>query len=237
MMHANNSKPTKKSLCRLLKQYNSHAAEIHTSELEVTYHLHNAIDTYKKLFYKLSQLSKDIQIKEYVNIHYDNDVRITKQFYNGVNLNKDIVMIKKQLSKPIKVKVPNNDILKYYNIKLNAEKLVDSSRDLRIRLRTIKHVSLKLRLVFILDDSYKFKVEMDLIKNIDIMNGDNIKDIKDNISKNIQYSTIAMLNHRLIVPSTYSLFDDLILETEFIKNEINDNDILKSIEFIKNILS
>ena len=69
-------------------------------EFEITYHLYKNINAYKNIFNKLKDISENISIIENIDIYYDNNIRLTKQFKNGNNVNKDIIIKKKSILKP-----------------------------------------------------------------------------------------------------------------------------------------
>ena len=119
-------------------------------EFEITYHLNKSINLFKTLFNKLENLSDNITIIEHIDIYYDNNVRLTKQFNGGKNLDKDIKIKKKSIFKPIKLEEIIHNI-KFINIKLNEEqniKIVGSSN--------IKKIRIKLRLKFSIKNNKKF---------------------------------------------------------------------------------
>jgi hypothetical protein len=60
-------------------------------EFEITYHLNKSINLFKTLFTKLENLSDNITIIEHIDIYYDNNARLTKQFKDGKNIDKDIM--------------------------------------------------------------------------------------------------------------------------------------------------
>jgi accessory colonization factor AcfC len=66
-------------------------------ELEVTYHLIKSVSVYKEIYKKLKDLSKEVTINQNIDIYYDNDLRLTKTFVNGINTNTDIIIKKKSL--------------------------------------------------------------------------------------------------------------------------------------------
>lgn len=201
-------------------------------ELEISFHLVKNKDLYKKIFNKLKSLSSTIIIHEYINIYYDNNVRLTKQFKDGNNLNKDIYLQKKTLSKTYNGK-SNSSFIKKYNIKLKLEELLSESEFKKLRLNEIKLINIKLRLSFLLKEKdSNFRIDLDLIHNVNLKQN-NLKDLKNRIFKPYQLSNITEeLN--------YDLFDELILETEFLNKEFielqldNDN-IHKAINFVENL--
>lgn len=209
----------------LVKTFNSELLNNKNLELEITYHLENKSDIYKNLFKKLKELSSSIVIHEYIIIYYEtNDkyknIRVTKQFKDGNNLNKDIYMVKKSLAKPIKNRTSNN-IIKNYNIKLNEEIIINSENINIKQLQNIKLIKIKLRLSFILKNNESYKIDLDLIKNINLQQN-NIKEIKNRVFKKYNINNI-------IEDINYDLFDELILETEFFNNSLTLDDINNSI--------
>jgi len=192
-------------------------------EFEITYHLNKSINLFKTLFNKLENLSDNITIIEHIDIYYDNNVRLTKQFNGGKNLDKDIKIKKKSIFKPIKLEEIIHNI-KFINIKLNEEqniKIVGSSN--------IKKIRIKLRLKFSIKNNNNFTIDLDLIKNYNIKHN-NLKEIKDSVFKPYKISNI-------IEDINYSLFDEMLLETEYISKEINQDIIDKSINFIKDLFN
>ena len=199
-------------------------------ELEISFHLIKNKETYTQLFNKLKSLSSSIIISEYINIYYDNNIRLTKQFKNGLNMNKDIYLQKKSLSKLYNGKSKSYIITKY-NIKLKQEDILTEDEFKKLNLKDIKLVNIKLRLSFLLD-KYNFRIDLDLVHNVNLKQN-NLKDLKNRIFKSYQLSNITEeLN--------YELFDELILETEFLNNNYIDNqlsnqDIDNAIIFIESL--
>jgi len=194
-------------------------------ELEITYHIMKSADIYKELFNKLNDLSNDINIIENIDIYYKNNIRVTKVFKHGVNTNDDIIIQKKSLLKPYKF---NNSINKItsYRLKLNSEE-VCKIKD----LGPIERIRIKLRVSFILKDHDMFKVDLDLVKNIE-SSEKNLKEIKNMLFKKYEIKNMAdNIN--------YSLFDEMVMETEFNNNnnDLSSNDINSSIEFVKSLFN
>lgn len=221
----------------LLNFYNSESNNnISNLELEITYHstnnIQNRINLYKLIFTKLYELNKNINISEFINIYYENNInknsiRLTKQFKHGINLNKDILISKKLLFKPIKSNFNTNNLITYYNIKLNKEEELDLN--LINNFKKIIFINIKFRISFIFE---KYKIELDLIKIID-QNKHNIKNIKNKIFK--KYN----LNN-LLEEIDFTIFDEFNIETEFINtssNLITNNDLDKNIEFIYSLIN
>ena len=192
-------------------------------EFEITYHLFKSGSIYKDIFNKLKDNSSSIIINEYINIYYDNNIRITKQFKHGINLNKDTVLSKISLTKPLKYTSNNHNIIKY-NAKLNKEMIL-SEKD--IKSKNIKLIKIKLRLSFILKNNDIYKIDLDLIKNVDLKQN-NIKEIKNRIFKEYKISNI-------VEDLNYDLFDELILETEFLNNKITIDDVNTSISYVHSL--
>ena len=191
-------------------------------ELEITYHIVNSVDLYKDIFNKLKDLSDNISIIENLDIYYENGTRVTKVFKEGQNQNSDIVIKKKSILKPFIFKSSINNI-SHYRLKLNKEEIVNINT-----LSSIKLIRLKLRASFILkNDKQNYKIDLDLIKNIDPREK-HIKEIKNLIFK--QYKISNFVEN---IP--FSLFDDIILETEFNNDIISENDIDNSINFIRSL--
>ena len=191
-------------------------------ELEITYHILKSHNIYKEIFDKLKEYSKSIEIIENIDIYYDNNIRVTKTFKHGVNTNNDIITKKTSLLKPFRFLSNINNITNY-KLKLNNEEQLKSEN-----LGSIKFIRLKLRLSFSFQNNDKFKVDFDLIKNID-SNEKHIKEIKNMLFK--EYSLENITEN-----INYSLFDEIVLETEFAKN-ITKDDIESSIDFIKSIFA
>jgi len=206
------------------KLLNSHSAE-NNPELEITYHIIKSNNIYKDLFNKLKELSKDITIIENIDIYYKNNIRLTKTFKHGVNTNTDITLKKTAILKPYKFTSNINDITNY-KLKLNNEELIKTTV-----LGQIDFIRIKLRLTFILKDSNlsnKFKIDFDLIKNIN-SNEKHLKEIKNMLFK--EYSI-----DNIVENINFSLFDEIVLETEFIDN-ITTDDLNESIEFVKSLFN
>ena len=192
-------------------------------EFEITYHLFKSSSIYKDIFNKLKDNSSSIIINEYINIYYDNNIRVTKQFKQGINLNKDTFLSKVSLTKSLKYTSNNHNIIKY-NAKLNKEMIL-SEKD--IKSTNIKLIKIKLRLSFILKDNDIYKIDLDLIKNVDLKQN-NIKEIKNRIFREYKISNI-------VEDLNYNLFDELILETEFLNNKITLDDVNTSISFVHSL--
>jgi len=204
------------------------------TELEITFHLVKNKDLYTNLFNKLKSLSSSIIIHEYINIYYDNNIRITKQFKNGINMNKDIFLQKKTLSKTYNGKI-NSQVIKKYNIKLKNEISLSESEFKKLNLTDIKLINIKLRLSFLLKEK-TFRVDLDLIHNVNLKQN-NLKDLKNRIFKSYKLSNITEdLN--------YDLFDELIFESEFLNehytltngnSKLENQDIQDTIIFVESL--
>ena len=195
-------------------------------ELEITYHILKSQNIYKEIFDKLKESSKSIDIIENIDIYYNDNVRVTKTFKHGVNTNNDIITKKTSLLKPFRFSSNINNITNY-KLKLNNEEQLKSAS-----LGSIKFIRIKLRLSFIFQNNDKFKVDFDLIKNIDA-NEKHIKEIKNMLFKGYSIDNITE-------NINYSLFDEIVLETEFMNNKkdpITKDDIDTSIDFIKSLFS
>lgn len=231
-------------LNNIIAKYNESILENNSNntELEISFHLVKNKDIYTNLFNKLKAVSSNIVIHEYINIYYDNNVRLTKQFKNGINMNKDIYLQKKTLSKTYNGKnnltidsFSNSVIIKKYNIKLKKEITLTETEFKKLRLNDIKLVNIKLRLSFLLP-KYNFRVDLDLVHNINLKQN-NIKDIKNRLFKPYKLSNITEdLN--------YDLFDELILETEYLnenfyqingQSKLDNKDIQDTIIFIESL--
>lgn len=199
------------------------------TELEITFHLVKNKNIYQTIFNKLKDLSSSIIINEYINIYYDNsNIRLTKQFKNGENMNKDIYLKKHTLSKTYNGNI-NSQVIKKYNIKLKLEETLDNLIVKNSKLTDIKMVNIKLRLSFILNDE-NFRIDFDLIKNINLKEN-NLKEIKNRIFKEYQLTNI-------IDEINYEIFDEMILETEFLnEKELNNADLDNAIKFIQNLFN
>ena len=163
----------------IIETYNSKKSEDNNTcntELEITYHLLKTADVYKELFNKLKDLSVNISIIENIDIYYKNNIRVTKIFKHGNNTNNDIITQKKSLLKPFKF---NHSIQKVtsYRLKLNSEEIVKTKN-----LGQLERIRIKLRVSFILKDNDTFRVDLDLVKNID-KNEKNLKEIKNTLFK------------------------------------------------------
>lgn len=194
-------------------------------ELEITYHIMKSADIYKELFNKLKELSEDITIIENIDIYYKNNVRVTKVFKHGNNTNNDITIQKKSLLKPFKFNSSINKVSSY-RLKLSSEESIKSKN-----FGTIERIRIKLRLSFMLKNNNKFKIDLDLVKNIE-SNEKNLKEIKNMLFKQYDIKNIAE-------NINYSLFDEMVLETEFINNDVDltISDIDSSIELIKSFFN
>ena len=193
-------------------------------EFEITYHLYKNINSYKNIFNKLKDISENISIIENIDIYYDNNIRLTKQFKNGNNVNKDIIIKKKSILKPLTLKnyIDNVNLIK---VKLNEE----NNAKLIIGSNNIKMIRIKLRLNFILKNNTDYSIDLDLIKNFNIQNN-NLKEVKNLVFKPYKLSNI-------IEDLNFTLFDDIILETEFFNKTLNLDIVNNSISFIQNLLN
>ena len=193
-------------------------------EFEITYHLYKNINAYKNIFNKLKDISENISIIENIDIYYDNNIRLTKQFKNGNNVNKDIIIKKKSILKPLTLKnyIDNVNLIK---VKLNEE----NNAKLIIGSNNIKMIRIKLRLNFILKNNTDYSIDLDLIKNFNIQNN-NLKEVKNLVFKPYKLSNI-------IEDLNFTLFDDIILETEFFNKTLNLDIVNNSISFIQNLLN
>lgn len=189
-------------------------------ELEITYHIIKSHNIYKEIFNKLKELSKDITIIENIDIYYNNNIRVTKNFHHGINTKNDIITKKTSLHKPYKFTSHINNITNY-KLKLNNEEYIKTSQ-----FGQIQFIRIKLRVSFNFQNNDKYKIDFDLIKNIN-PNEKHLKEIKDMLFKKY---TIDNITENL----DYDLFDEIVLETEFLNN-INQDDILNSIDFIKSL--
>lgn len=210
----------------ILNEYNNISSENTNKnvnfELEITYHFNKNIEIYKDIFNKLKELSSSIQIIENIDILYENNIRLTKNFKNGINTNSDLTIRKKSLLKPFSFREGINNISSY-KLKLNSEEIIKSSKP----VGEIKMIRLKLRISFILKEYPNFKVDLDLIKNID-KNEKHLKEIKNTLFKEYQITNI-------IENINYSLFDGMVLETEFLTPLVSTQDIEESISVIRSI--
>ena len=207
----------------ILNEYNNISSENTNKnvnfELEVTYHIHKNIDIYKDIFNKLKDLSSSIQIIENIDIFYNENIRLTKSFKHGVNTNTDLIIKKKSLQKPFNFREGINNISSY-KLKCSSEEIIKSKP-----VSEIKIIRLKLRISFILKDHPNFKVDLDLIKNID-SHEKHLKEIKNSLFKEYQIANI-------IDNINYSLFDDTVLETEFLTSPVSTQELEDSISVIQ----
>lgn len=218
----------------LINSYNENLSKNSSKfnlELEMSFHLSKNKNIYTNLFNKLSDLSSSIVIHEYINIYYDNNIRITKQFKNGKNLNKDIYLKKTSLSKTINRKL-DTMYVKKYNIKLKMEESLTEAEFKKLGLKDVKLVNIKLRLSFILKNNPNFRIDLDLVHNVN-MRQNNLKEIKNRIFKEYKLFNI-------VEDINYELFDELILETEFLNNEFESKQLIKTdltqtIDFVNNL--
>lgn len=203
-------------LNNLINKYNNSIQKVDKDsniELEISFHLIKNKDLYTQIFNILKKESSNIIIYEYINIYYENNLRLTKQFKDGKNLNKDIYLTKKILNKSYS-KTSNLNVLKKYNIKLNLEEIISNNELKKFNIKDIKLIKLKLRLSFLLKKNSNIKIDLDLVHNFNIKQS-NLKNIKDRIFKGYKLNNITEeLN--------YDLFDELILETEFLNNSFLD---------------
>jgi SAM-dependent methyltransferase len=193
------------------------------TEFEITYHLSKSFLLYKNLFNKLKDLSENISIIENIDIYYDNNTRVTKQFKSGININKDIIIKKTPLLKSLTLNNIINNV-KFIKVKLNEENKIKI-----LGLSKIKMIRMKLRLSFQLKNNNDYNIDLDLIKNFNI-NNNNIKEVKDLVFKPYKLSNI-------IEDINYSLFDEILLETEFFSKVINEEIINNSIDLVQSLLN
>lgn len=186
----------------MINKYNSISGD---AELELSYSFDKSC--YRELLIAFGEISSRQEMIQHMDVYYIDNTRRTIVFVNGVNQKQDIYMKKQLLAKPAWVE---NGI----KMKLNKEVAVSQPTS------PIKFIRAKLRIRFVMDDT--FDIEVDLIKNIN-KDDNQLKAIKDRIFK--PYATNADIN---------SLeFDELKVETEFKSKKINQNDVLRSITLIK----
>jgi hypothetical protein len=179
------------------------------AELELSYSFDNS--RYHELLSAFEEVSSKQEMIQHMDVYHVDNTRRTMIFVDGVNQKQDSYMKKQLLAKPMWIE----DGIK---MKLNKEIPVSQSTS------PIKFIRAKLRIRFILDDS--FDIEVDLIKNID-KHDNQLKLIKDRIFK--MYTTYSDIN-----PLE---FDELKVETEFKTKKINQSDIARSITLIKQQMS
>jgi SAM-dependent methyltransferase len=209
----------------ILNEYNNLSSENTNKnvnyELEITYHIHKNIDIYKDIFNKLKNLSISASIIENIDIFYNDNIRLTKSFKHSVNLNNDLTIRKKSLLKPFNFREGINNISSY-KLKVNSEEVIKSKP-----VSEIKMIRLKLRISFILKDHPNFKVDLDLIKNID-SHEKHLKEIKNTLFKEYQVANI-------IENINYSLFDGMVLETEYLTSSVSTQEVEDSISLIRSL--
>jgi hypothetical protein len=154
---------------------------------------------YSYMFSEYKKICTSVSIIEHLDIYYDNDIRKTIVFSNGINQKKDIILKKYRLSKPFFIK-RNIKNVKDIKAKLSMEKKEKESSV----LGNVQFMKFKLRLRF--DIGKRWTVELDLIKNVKPES--NLKSIKDLVFK--EYSESNLLNS-----IEFSLFDECRVEFEF----------------------
>lgn len=154
---------------------------------------------YSYMFAEYKKVCSSISIIEHLDIYYDNDIRKTIVFSNGINQKKDIILKKYRLSKPFFIK-RNIKNVKDIKAKLSMEKKENESSI----TGNVQFMKFKLRLRF--DVGKRWTVELDLIKNVKPES--NLKSIKDLVFK--EYSESNLLNS-----IEFSLFDECRVEFEF----------------------
>lgn len=186
----------------MITKYNSLGGD---AELELAYSFDKS--SYHELLSAFGEISPSQEMIQHMDVYYTDNTRRTMVFIDGVNQKQDSYMKKQLLTKPVWI----GDGIK---MKLNKEVPVSQPT------APIKFIRAKLRIRFILDDS--FDIEVDLIKNID-KNNNQLKSIKDRIFKKYaSYSEIDPVE-----------FDELKVETEFKSKKINADDVARSIALIK----
>jgi len=211
------------------KNINSTSSDDKNIELEVTYHLIKSVSVYKEIYKKLKDLSKEVTINQYIDIYYDNDMRVSKSFVNGVNTNTDVTIKKKSLASPYKF---NNSIDKILNYKIKLNEEIVNNKKISAK---IKFIRMKLRITFLLSEYDNFRIDLDLIKNIEA-NEKHLVEIKNMAFKKYKIDNISE-------EINYSLFDEMVLETEFINayynesNPLTTDSINNSIKLIKSLFN
>jgi mRNA capping enzyme/mRNA capping enzyme, catalytic domain/mRNA capping enzyme, C-terminal domain len=154
---------------------------------------------YSYMFAEYKKVCTSVSIIEHLDIYYDNDIRKTIVFSNGINQKKDIILKKYRLSKPFFIK-RNIKNVKDIKAKLSMEKKEKESSI----IGNVQFMKFKLRLRF--DIGKRWTVELDLIKNVKPES--NLKSIKDLVFK--EYAESNLLNS-----IEFSLFDECRVEFEF----------------------
>jgi len=203
----------------ILKHYNNNLAN-DSIELEISYNLIKSVDIYKLIFNRLKEASSNISIIENLDIYYTDNTRQTKVFSKGVNQNKDVMIKKESILQPYVFREQIDNVINH-KLKISLEKQIKNSTS-----KSIKLIRIKLRVRFDIND--KYVVDLDLIKNLNV-NEKHIKEIKDMLFKDYHISNI-------IENINYSLFDNILIEVEFKKVEIDIKDINSGNEFIKSLI-
>lgn len=158
---------------------------------------------YSYMFSEYKKKCKSISIIEHLDIYYDNDIRKTIVFSNGVNQKKDIIIKKYRIAKPYFIK-RNITNVKDIKAKLSIEKK-ETEQSI---IGNVKFMKFKLRLRFNIEKHWT--VELDLIKNV--KPEANLKSIKDLVFK-------KYLESNLLNSIEFSIFDECRLEFEFDNKE------------------
>ncbi len=203
----------------ILKHYNENLAN-ESIELEISYNIIKSIEIYKSIFNKLKELSSNISIIENLDIYYTDNIRQIKVFNKGVNQQKDVIMKKESIQSPYIFREQIDNVINH-KLKLSLEKKLKSSNT-----KDIKLLRIKLRVRFDIND--KYFIDLDLIKNLD-KNEKHIKEIKDMLFKDYNLSN-------MVENINYSLFDNMLIEVEFKKKELDIKDINTSNDFVKSLL-
>jgi len=216
-----------------LKKIISKFQKFNDAELEFHFQFKNIEKiVFEKIFNNLNKNYSFYSITLEVNILYENledrysTFRVTKQFKNGVNLNDDIIILKKTLNKPLNFKTDVDNILGI-SLHLKDErskyKLPPSSK--------ISMINIKLRVSFSIKELPNWRYDLDLLKTVRIEDN-NLKEYKNKI-----LFPITIDNYLNKLP--YNFIDKLSLEIEYIgdKDKLSTDNINDPINYLYNIIT
>lgn len=203
------------------------------SELEFHFQFSNLEKLmFEKIFNNLNDNNTFYSIEQNVNILYEdpentyNTYRVTKQFKDGVNLNDDIIVLKKMLNKSLDIKSNIKNIL---SLSLHLKE--EQPKTKVPLISKIKMVIIKLRISFNIKQLPNWRYDLDLIKEIDITNN-NLKEYKNKI-----LFPININNYINKIP--YNHIDKISLEIEYIgkKDELNIDNVNDPLNYLYNIIT
>jgi len=187
---------------------------------------------FEKIFNDLNKNHSFYSIEQQVNILYEDPkeqygtYRVTKQFKDGVNLNDDIIILKKSSNKSLNFKSDVENILGL-SLHLNQEQ---PKKEIPLTAKIVM-ITIKLRISFNINQLPDWRYDLDLIKEIQMENN-NLKEYKNKI-----LFPITINNYLNKVP--YNHIDKVSLEIEYIgdRNKLSVDNINDPLDYLYNIIT